>query len=249
MKVRWEPSPSNFGYMLLEDDRVVGAYLAFYSRRLIDGSTEHFCNLAAWCVLPSSRLHSIRLLRALLAQEGYHFTDLSPSGNTIPVNLKMGFRVLPTKRCSVLNLPFYDLFSPVSVISARPHIRRLLDGDALRIFNDHEFAPAARHVLLKSAEAVCHVIFRKERLYQMPITATVIYVSNPQLFERAINVFCRYVLLHHRAVITHVEERIAKIASSCCSYQTSGRLRMYRSSSLGPAAVDYLYSELIALEW
>ena len=63
------------------DDAVVGAYLAFYSERTIDGRAERFCNLGAWCVLPEHRFHSLRLLKALLAQDGYHFTDLSPSGN------------------------------------------------------------------------------------------------------------------------------------------------------------------------
>ena len=67
--------------MLLDGDAVVGAHLAFYSERTIDGRTERFCNLGAWCVLPDHRFHGLRLLKALLAQDGYHFTDLSPSGN------------------------------------------------------------------------------------------------------------------------------------------------------------------------
>ena len=56
--------------MLLDDNAVVGAYLAFYSERMIDGRAEPFCNLGAWCVLPSYRFHSLRLLNALLAQPG-----------------------------------------------------------------------------------------------------------------------------------------------------------------------------------
>ena len=60
--------------------RAGGVHLAFYSRRLINGTVEDFCNLGAWCVLETHRSQGIRMLRALLAQPGYSFTDLSPSG-------------------------------------------------------------------------------------------------------------------------------------------------------------------------
>ena len=60
---------------------------------MIDGRVERFCNLGAWCVLPEHRFHALRLLKALLAQDGYHFTDLSPSGNVVGLNERLGFRV------------------------------------------------------------------------------------------------------------------------------------------------------------
>jgi len=70
LDVPWRVEAPNHGFMLLDDDTIVGAYLAFYSERTIDGRRERFCNLGAWCVLPSHRFHSIRLLKALLAQDG-----------------------------------------------------------------------------------------------------------------------------------------------------------------------------------
>ena len=79
MTAPWKVTAPNHGFMLVDDARdgaVVGAYLAFYADREIDGTRESFCNLAGWCVLPEYRFHSVRLLKALLAQEGYHFTDL-----------------------------------------------------------------------------------------------------------------------------------------------------------------------------
>ena len=82
----WEVESPNAGFMLLDGDEVVGAQLAFYSERSIDGRRERFCNLGAWCVLPEYRFHSLRLLKAALGQQGYHFTDLSPSGNVVDIN-------------------------------------------------------------------------------------------------------------------------------------------------------------------
>ena len=92
--------------MLLDGDAVVGAHLAFYSERTIAGRRERFCNLGAWCVLPDYRFHALRLLKALLAQDGYHFTDLSPSGNVVGLNTRLGFRFLDTTTAVVPNLPW-----------------------------------------------------------------------------------------------------------------------------------------------
>src|SRR5262245_16676781 len=63
MLVPWKVEAPNHGFMLRDKDRVVGAYLAFYSQRTIEGREERFCNLGAWCVLPEYRFHSIRLLK------------------------------------------------------------------------------------------------------------------------------------------------------------------------------------------
>jgi len=87
MRVPWRFEQPNGGFMLLDDDgEIVGAHLAFYSDREIEGRRERFCNLGAFCVLEPHRFHSLRLLKAVLAQDGYHFTDLSPSGNVVKIN-------------------------------------------------------------------------------------------------------------------------------------------------------------------
>jgi len=52
--------------------------LALYSQRLVAGRVERFGNLTSWCVLPDYRSRSISLLTALLRQDGYHFTVLTP---------------------------------------------------------------------------------------------------------------------------------------------------------------------------
>ena len=93
-EVPWSVDSPNAGFMLLDGDAVVGVHLAYYSEREIAGRTERFCDLGAFCVLPEHRFHALRLLKALLAQDGYHFTDLSPSGNVVGLNTRLGFRFL-----------------------------------------------------------------------------------------------------------------------------------------------------------
>ena len=106
LDVPWRVDKPNNGFMLLDDGRLVGAHLAYYSERLIDGRPERFCNLGACCVLPEHRFHSLRLLKALLSQEGYHFTDLSPYGSVIALNERLDFRFLDTSSALVPNFPW-----------------------------------------------------------------------------------------------------------------------------------------------
>ena len=132
LDVPWEVESPNAGFMLLDDDEIVGVQLAFYSERTIDGRRERFCNLGAWCVLPDYRLHSLRLLKAALSQKGYHFTDLSPSGNVIGINVEAR---LPLPRHDDRARPEPPLAEPAGrdVISSDPElIERTLTGRRAR---------------------------------------------------------------------------------------------------------------------
>ena len=182
--------PPNHGFMLVtETGEVVGAYLAFYSERIIDGQVERFCNLGAWCVREEHRFHSLRLLKALLAQDGYHFTDLSPSGNVVPINSRLKFEFLDTSTALVPNLPWPGL--PGRVTSNPAVIERTLRGRDLEIYDDHRNCAAARHMVLRAGGEYCYVVFRKDRRKGLPLFASVLYVSDTVVFRKAARAFAR----------------------------------------------------------
>ena len=144
----WVVDSPNHGYRLVLGEELVGVHLAFYSRRLIDGAVEDFCNLGAWCVLEPHRSQGIRMLRALLAQPGYSFTDLSPSGAVVPLNQRLRFSSLDTDTVLV---PARPLPWPRRTrVDRRPDVieSRLTGADKV-IFEDHRRATAARHLLLE----------------------------------------------------------------------------------------------------
>lgn len=245
----WAVDRPNAGFMLLDEDAVVGAHLAFYSERRIDGRPERFCNLAAWCVLPAYRFHSLRLLKALLAQDGYHFTDLSPSGSVPGLSSRLGFRVLDTTTALVPNLP-WPSWPGRSAISSDPAlIDRTLSGRDLELYRDHAATAAAYHVVLMRDGKWCYVVFRKERYKRIPGFASILYVSNPALLRAMARPFARHLLLHHGAVATLAEDRVVKHRPRPSVRLRSPKRRMFLSPSLDPADVDYLYSELVCVRW
>ena len=179
----WSCEAPNHGFHLRGDGAVVGAALAFYSDRVIDGRTERVCNLGAWCVADEHRSQGLRLLRALLGQRGYHFTDLSPSGNVVALNERLRFEHLDTTTAVVPNLPRP---APRRTAGHRPRAHRggCSTGAERRIFEDHRAPPRARHVVLEVDGGSVYVMFRKDRRKGLPVFATLLHVSDPTLLPR-----------------------------------------------------------------
>src|ERR1044071_1303419 len=92
----WDVEQPNHGYLMRENGRVVGAYLALYSERMIDGLPRRICNLGTWCVKDEHRASGLRLQRSLLRQRGYTFTDLTPNHTVVALNSRLGFAPLDT---------------------------------------------------------------------------------------------------------------------------------------------------------
>jgi hypothetical protein len=245
----WAGDQPNHGFLLRVGERVVGAYLAFYSEREIEGRPERFCNLAAWCVLDEYRSFSLRLLNALLAQKGYHFTDLSPSGNVIALNVRLKFSHLDVATALVLNLPWPLWSWRVRVISEPQEIERTLRGRDLEIYRDHARAAAARHVVLVEDGETCYIMFRKVRRKNLPLFASILYVGNRELFRTVAKYVFRHLLLRHGIPATLAELRVVGTRPKPSIMLKSPRPKMYRSANLRPDQIDYLYSELTRVAW
>lgn len=247
--VPWTVERPNAGFMLLDGESVVGVHLAFYSERTIGGRTERFCNLGAWCVLADYRLQGVRLLKTLLAQDGYHFTDLSPSGNVVGINTRLGFRFLDTTTTLVPNLPWPSRTSRGTVSADPSRLEHTLEGTELQVYRDHVGAAAAHHMLLTRGEQSCYVIFRKDRRKGLPLFASILYVSNPDLFKAMTGPLACHLLLRHRVAAMLLERVVIDHRPRLSRTLDSPRRKMFRSPTLGPARIDYLYSELVCVPW
>jgi hypothetical protein len=246
LRVPWKVGAPNHGFQLRSGDQVVGVYLAFYSERVIDGRPERFCNLGAWCVLPEHRFHGPRLLKALLAQDGYHFTDLSPSGNVVAINTRLGFQQLDTATALVPNLPWPGR----GRISGDPAVlAETLTGPELERYRDHAGAAAARHLVLRRGDRWCYVVFRKDRRKRLPLFASILHVSDPALFRELGAAFARHLLLRYGVLATLAELRVVRHRPRWSVMLRASRSKMFRSDRLAAADIDYLYSELTCVAW
>jgi hypothetical protein len=247
----WTCEQPNHGFMLVDDaGEVVGAYGALYSERTVDKRRERICNLAAWCVRDDQRLHSLRLLKALLAQEGYTFTDLSPSGNVVPLNNRLGFTELDTTTVLVPTMP-WPARGGVRVCSDPDVIRDTLAGDQLELYRDHAGLAAARHIVVIDGDRWCWVAFRMDRRKKLPpVFASILHVSDRALFRGRLRPISGHLLLRYGAVAVLAERRVTGPLTSRPQFTLrSPRKKMFLSSTMSANEVDYFYSELMCLSW
>jgi hypothetical protein len=270
MSVSWMADVPNHGFMLRDGQRVLGAYLALYSERLIDGRVERFCNLASWCVLPEYRFHSFRLLKALLTQDSYNFTDFAPNEKVEAVNARLNFRYLDTTVALLPHLPWPTLPGRTKISAHADVIANTLAGPDLELYRDHARAPAAHHLVVLRGGESCYVMFRKRWWRGRPVLAAILYVSNPSLFQRTVTALARYLLVHYRLLATFAELRIVGIRprasfllppprtllrwydsritrAYAARYRGAIRSKMYYSATLEPGQIDDLYSELVCV--
>jgi hypothetical protein len=244
----WKVEAPNHGFMIRDGQRVVGTLLALYSERLVLGQVERFCNMGSWCVLPAYRSRSILLLKALLAQEGYHFTVLSPDEGPQEILAWHKFRFLDTSAALVPNMPWPTLPGRTRISAEPDVIERTLAGTELELYHDHAQALAARHLVLIRGQDSCYVMYREFRYNDVPVFAMVLHVSNPDLFHRALIPLTRHLLIRHRLVATLAELRIIEHKPRL-SFKLNNWPKMYRSANLEPGQIDYLYSELECVPW
>jgi hypothetical protein len=252
MTVPWKVDAPNHGFMLVADDTIVGVYLAFYSERPINGRVERFCNVASWCVQPEHRLHSMRLLKALLAQPGYHFTDFSPSRDVAKLNTLLGFQSLDSTIAMIRPLPWPSWPGRNMITSAPEVIEETLTGRDLVVYRDHERAAPVYHVVLCRGGEHCYVMFRKakpSRIREVPFVS-IVYASNPTLFRTMARPLARHMLIHHGALAIRAELRVIKYLPHHSPAKPITHIRrMYKSSYLKAEQIEYLYSELTCVDW
>lgn len=245
----WPDAGPDSGVLLRHGDQVVGVYAAVRAVREGGGGPVPVCNLAAFCVLEEHRVHSVRMIRALLKQREVQFTDLSPSGNVVAMNERLGFARLDTSTRLVLNMPAHapkgvELSSDPAVLAA------VLQGGDARIHHDHRSAAAARHLLVQCGGRYAYLVYRAHSLKRLRLFALPLYAGGDRvLLEEAWGAVRAHLLRHDRLPFTLAERRLLGFAHGIGRELRSPRARMVRGQGLDPADVDYLYSELALVEW
>lgn len=242
MRTPWQNPGPNHGYGLRANGILVGVYHAIYATRSIRGHSESFCNLAAWCVHPDFRAHSLSLLKRQLDHRDFHMTDLSPRPDVAKLMRRFGFRDLDTTSWVAPNMPWRGRRD---VVTSLDEIARHLSGDAQTTFCDHRDLAAIQHVLLTSEHAPCHVIYQTTKKRGFPC-AVVLHASAPDVLEDRFSTLAGYILRRHGVLFTICETRIVAKRPRLAALRAFGA-KLFRSSTLEATAIDNLYSELVTL--
>jgi hypothetical protein len=240
----WGGETPNWGFMAQDDGTIVGVYIAHYSEQEVGGRRERFCNLGVWHVLPEYRMHSIRLLKAVIDQDEYQITDLTPADNVVALNSRLGFERLDTRGFLAPCLPWPTLPGRASITSDPARLEQVLQGGDLVLYRDHAGVKGLRHVAILDGADRCYVALREDRHGRLPVL-TVLHAGEPALLRRNARRFSRHLLFRHRVLGYVAEERIVHFRPRLSASLRSPQTRMFRGDRVGADDVGYLYSELV----
>jgi hypothetical protein len=246
---QWQRDETHCGLILVDGDRTVGFLGMIFSRRQINDKAEKFCNLTSWYVHKDYRSRAISMILPLHGMKDYTITDLTPAKNVYTVQNKLGFKDLDA--AGRLLLPFgrrlfQAKYSATELIHDIGAIENKLDGQNLKIFNDHQPYPCF-HFLLSGKDRDCYIIYTKLKRKRIPYVH-LHYISDPDLFGLAYRNIRKSILSHARAYFILIDSRLVKNRklplSICLPYRAP---KQYLSATLKPEQIDNLYSELVML--
>ena len=241
----WRTAEPTHGFCLRADGDLVGVYAAFFSERVIAGRERRVCNLAAWCVLDGYGAHGLKLLRALLSCGADVFTDLSPSGSVVPIDLRLGFQRLDTTTDVRPGYPAWQ--RPVTVVTDQGRIADLLTGRDAQLFRDHVGAAAVRHVVLLVDGRPCYVMYRRVRRKHLPLFGALVHVGDAALFARGARSLGAHLFVRGMPVLL-AERRIVG-GPVAWSRTVQGRPKLFKAADVEAGDIDDLYSEITSVPW
>lgn len=240
----WTDNRPNYGFILRAEGKVVGGIGALYADRIIRGKRERFCNITSWCVQDEYRKFSMQLAMAVTAQAGFHFTDFSP---TKVVAGTLQFLKFSSLDEAVVVMPsFPGGVGRGRMVTDAGEIARLIPEALAADWRAHVQYPWLSHALLGAPGDWCHVIYRIGRFKGLA-SARVVYLSDTANFERHLGVI-RNAMFWRGIFSLHVERRWLSGAPFLSKVRSGFNPKQYRSETLQPADIDYLFSETVALD-
>ena len=244
LKTNWAGERPNFGFLMRDQEAVVGGIGAYYADRVIRNQPEQFCNITSWCVLDSHRKYSMQLALSIAGQAGYHFTDFSPTKVVAGALQFLKFKPLGDGVAVIPNLPL--AFLSGRIVSNPAEIEKTLSGMMLKIWHDHSSFPWLLHVIVGGEQGWCHVIYKRGRFKSMA-SANIIYISDGELFGQYLKRLGWH-FFWQGIMTTHIECRMLPHLPKLARVRTGFNPKQFLSQTLEPSDVDYLYSETVALD-
>ncbi|MEA3468021.1 MAG: hypothetical protein U9R57_07345 [Thermodesulfobacteriota bacterium] len=250
LEKRWSNRFDHFGYVLLEEEQVVGFLGTFFYERKILGKTHDFCNLFCWIVPEEHRKSSLFLLLAVLNIKDLTVTSLTASREASLILKQFKFKTLET---DVKIFPVFLSLSPgrgTVLYSAPETIRSRLNKQDLALYTDHNLA-SCEHLLAVNKDnesQYCYLIYNTVRKKNLRFTQ-IYFISNSTIFKKAFSPIQHFFLKHNRTLFTVIDKRLTGSPSPGPGFNYTLRYpRLYRSKDIQASQIDNLYTELVFLK-
>ena len=249
----WKKEEDSNGYVLIDQSDIVGVIGMIFSKRIIDGKENKFCNLHNWHVKEKYRGRSLQLMKPVLNLTDYTVTDFTPTGRVCSISKKLGFKELD----STLRI-FFPIYissntsrsNEFQIITDDENIEEALKNEHSKIFRDHKDYGCS-HMLIRSKANLndyCYIVYTKVTRYIRPY-CYIHYLSNTNLFERANMLICSRLSRLNNCLFTVIDNRLVSNKRFPFSFKFPFQNRqLYLSSNVQPKNIDTLYFEVVFLK-
>ncbi|NOQ64427.1 MAG: hypothetical protein GQ582_07935 [Methyloprofundus sp.] len=245
LKLGWIDPLPNHGFMLKHEDQIVGVLCTIYSTQLVNNKVEQFCGPHTWCVLPDYRKKSIQLVLAAIKQKGFHFTMFTPNERALEIFSFLKFKPLGNHTISLLNLPTLSS-NKVTLFDAEQGVSELSAQDA-KCLTDHLPFSWMDFLVFKVDGKSGFIIYKKQKYKRLP-TARILYISDKELFFNHWKYIRTHLCVQLGLVTSRIPDMFVKKSPSFVLARTPDQQRFYLSPTLSADNVEYIYSELLAMD-
>ncbi|MEO5345952.1 MAG: hypothetical protein H7834_06195 [Magnetococcus sp. YQC-9] len=242
----WLEAPINHGCMLVDEDRVVGAFMALHSEQTVQGRQERFCNLGNWVVLEGYRRQSLSLMRTLLNQPDTHFTLLAANQTVARILATQGFTPL-SGQVAILSTVRWPSRMASRVIEERSELLSVLPPEAARDCRHHRPFPWLRQLAIGDRNGFCHLIYKPGKQGRFT-HANVLHLNDPVLFATHFPALSRHLLMRHGITSVQVPHHLLPVAPPGARTVVDPKPGLFRSDRLSEQDLSYLYTEIMTLD-
>ncbi|HIJ85673.1 MAG: hypothetical protein HW380_115 [Magnetococcales bacterium] len=234
----------NHGFMLVDGEKIVGAFGAIYSDQWIEGRMERFCNHTSWVVCREYRKWSRELLLALLRQEDFHVTSYTTNPHVANLCRQRHFSQLDDRVEVFFNRPRF--FSARYVSQDSAVIQAVLDPHVYRDYENHRQLPGLEFMVLGASGRGALVVYKKKIWKKLPC-AIILHCSDWEVFLHFSKDLGACLLWWHGLVAMQVHAyRLPPAVTGTLSIRDT-QPRLFISRGVKPSHLSFLYSELTAL--
>jgi hypothetical protein len=245
----------HFGWVLVDDDDVVGFVSTMLSERMIHGETARLCNTSNWIVKSEYRAHSLALYAKAIADKSITVTNLSPTPQVLKLLEKQGFTLMDKSERIILPVVTAQTFMDrCEILTDADSVRDALKGESLRFFREHQL-PFNHHVLLRTPVSDCYVMMNRtlktiRGSSRLPF-ARVHHIGTPDVFVQHLEKLVVHIAASLKVVAMIVDDRMLHGAVPWHSFLRPGgeRKAAFRSKTLAAEDIDGLYTEAVLLNY
>ncbi|WP_035061649.1 GNAT family N-acetyltransferase [Andreprevotia chitinilytica] len=247
----WGGEEDYYGYVMTDEDKVVGYIGTLFSRREVGGVERKFCEIHSWYVQDAYRNESLKLFFPICGLRGYEITNLTPTQGVLDIQRKFGFVDLETHLRVIYPLPTLASFTTRYRLQYDPErIDEQLEGEGRRVFDDHRHLNCLHVLASNAAGETCYLMVKKLRRSHLEPYARVFYISNLKVFHELLPVLrTRLCLkLKVRCLVMNddlLEGRTPRFSSRMTREVPS----IYKSKNLGKQDINHLYSAPLVLDY